>query len=144
MDNYLEMSYQELQAELKHRGLKASGKKNELIERLEQNDDDGYADEDRIREEEERNADTVLFHIKTLMGSWHDVRVRDDQTLLNVKEVIEARTGIPIDQIRLFERGMPFHDDTVAASFGYDGVFLDMMVRLRSKKKPKNAKKSDK
>ena len=42
--DYELLSYRDLQAELKKRDLKASGKKNELVARLEASDQDGYVD----------------------------------------------------------------------------------------------------
>lgn len=136
MEDYFIMPYRELQAELKKRGLKASGKKDDLIARLEKSDEEGYVDDtkdEKIRKEEEQNRGTILFHVKTLVGSWYDLRINEDQTIFDLKKKIEEKTGIEPEQMRLTLRsGQNIDDDVKASDFGYDDVFLDMMVRLRT------------
>jgi SAP domain len=134
--SYYEYSYRELQIELKKRELRATGKKDDLIARLQDSDDNGYVDQDAMIIEEELNQISKLFRVKTMMGAWYDVRLQNDQTIGDLFNVINEKTGIPIDQIRLATQdGTILDAECPVTAFNYSDVFLNMTILLRTRRR---------
>ena len=130
--DYELLSYRDLQTELKKRNLKASGKKNELVARLEESDQNGYVDLAAEELEEEMNATSKHFHVRTMIGQWYDVRLNNDQTIADLLSAISDRTGAPTAKIILStQEGMIVNSDFPVRSFAHPDVFLNMMIRLR-------------
>lgn len=89
----------ELKDMLKQRRQKTSGKKIDLIERL--NADDNLKEEERDNlKEEERNRFKVF--IKTITGSFHTVYIAQDQTILDLKNKIDEIINCPINKQILY------------------------------------------
>lgn len=88
---YSEMKLPELKKLLKERGLKITGKKAELIERLEE------YDKEFLRE----NEGGILLFCKHMSGSYCDVRVFSWDTVLTLKNKIYNKTGYPVHKIVL-------------------------------------------
>lgn len=89
--DYQEYRVAELKTKLHDRNLPVSGTKNKLIERL-INDD--------LKREEENGIITVT--VKTLMGSYHTVKLKKTDTVLDLKEAIQDRLGVEPEQMRLW------------------------------------------
>lgn len=133
---YNDLTYRQLQIELKKRNLKASGKKSDLILRIEESDNNGYVDLEQVtQEEEELNKISKLFHIRTMVGSCYDIRLQNDQIIKDLFIEISNRSGASIDQIRLYTQdNIIINPNYSVGAFDYSEVFLNMTVFLRTRK----------
>lgn len=88
---YLTMKVADLKKELIKRNLSTIGNKNELIERLEQNDDTIKPDDDMLE-----------LSFKTLMGSYHTVFIKKDRTLQELLSELAKKLNTENNKIRLY------------------------------------------
>jgi SAP domain len=134
--SYYEFTYRELQVELKKRELKASGKKDDLIERLRESDNNGYIDHDMMDVDDDMDRTSKLFHVRTMVGVWHEKRLQNNQTIEDLLNSINESTGIPIDQIRLStQEGVTLEPDCPVDAFDYSKIYLNMTIRLRTRRR---------
>lgn len=89
--DYSTTTVAELKTELKKHSLKVTGKKSDLVLRL-------IEYNNKIKEERER----FKVFIKTLSGSVYTVYTDPNDTVLELKEKIEEKIGIPVRQQRLY------------------------------------------
>lgn len=128
MVDYFDLSYKKLQSELKTRGLKASGKKDDLISRLEE-DDKNNINLEQAEDDIESNINIKMFHVKTLIGFWYDVNLRNDQTMDDLLEILNEKTGAPIDKIRLTTQdGKKVESNCRVDVFVTSDIYLNMRI----------------
>ena len=133
--NYFDLTYRELQIELKSRGLRANGKREELLQRLEESDNNECVNPDQMNVDDP-NEGTTLFHVRTMIGVWYDVRLENDKTIAQLIEIISERTGASLDQISLSTQGgVCLSEECVVGDFGFSEVFLNMTLRLRTRRR---------
>lgn len=131
--NYYDSTYRELQIELKRRGLNARGKRDELIRKLEESDEAevNYNGANGANEPIEKT-----FHVRTMIGVWHQVTLQNDQSIRDLFEEISNRTGASIDQIRLStQEGMELNPNISVGDFEFGEIYLNMILRLRSRRR---------
>lgn len=137
--NYYDSTYRELQIELKRRGLNAKGKRGELIRKLEE------ADETEVDYNGANGANGAnsanepiekTFHVRTMIGVWHQVTLQNDQSIRDLFEEISDRTGALIDQIRLStQEGVELNPNISVGDFEFGEIYLNMILRLRSRRR---------
>lgn len=88
---YQYQSVKSLKGELKKRGLKVSGKKIELVERLEQDDEIRF-----------RVDGIITVFAKTMMGTFYDININKDATGLQLKMKIADKLGINPDKVTIY------------------------------------------
>ena len=91
MEEYTHQNIKQLKEELKKRGLPLSGKKQDLIDRLEKND----------LELEEQNG-ILSIYVKTMIGSCYTIKIDKNKTVYNFKEAIAERLGHDPTKMRLY------------------------------------------
>lgn len=137
--NYYDSTYRELQIELKRRGLNARGKREELIRKLEESDEtevdyngaNGANGANSANEPIEKT-----FHVRTMIGVWHQVTLQNDQSIRDLFEEISDRTGASIDQIRLStQEGVVLNPNISVGDFEFGEIYLNMILRLRSRRR---------
>jgi len=87
--DYKQKSFNELKQLLKDRELPTTGKKIDLITKLEEYDKKKEADEKRFR-----------VNVKTLMGSYYTIYIESSDTIAELKNKIQKKTGcVPNKQV---------------------------------------------
>jgi hypothetical protein len=89
--DYSKKSFTELKQLLRDRSQSTTGKKVDLIQRLQ---------EDDIKKQEESKRFKVF--IKTLVGSYYKIYIEPENTILELKQKVEEKTGTPVKQQVLF------------------------------------------
>ena len=134
--DYTKNTFAELKQLLKERSLYTTGKKADLIQRLEENDQ-------HIKDE----AGRFKVFVKTLVGSWYTIYLESSSaTILELKEKINETLGCPPDKqiLYLLCRDPPtfgdimYPDGTVAKKIGGDdetllscGIHKESMLYLQ-------------
>ena len=91
LDNeYMSWTVPKLKQALKHRELKTTGKKANLVQRL--------FDSDR---EKEKAQGIYTLNIKTLMGSFITIKINKDSTFGELKKMVAENRGVEPDKVRL-------------------------------------------
>jgi len=130
--DYINLSYRELQVELKSRGLRANGKKDELAYRLEESDMHGYIGS---KHENSNECTTKIFHVRTMIGIWYDIPLLVNQTIGDLMVLISDITGALIYQIKLStQEGVVLDEEYPVRAFKFPEVFLNMTIRLCTRK----------
>jgi hypothetical protein len=92
--HYDHLKVPQLKEHLKQRGLKTTGKKVDMIDRLKDND-----------LEVKKEQGLILLFCKTMIGSYYNVWVRSFDTVATLKCKISERSGTPTDKLVLeYER----------------------------------------
>ena len=74
----------------------------------------------------------MLVQIKTLTGRKQSVQVDDNTLVLDLKEAIQEKEGIPVDQIRLIYAGKQLLDNNNIAEYKIEpGKYIHMVIQLR-------------
>jgi uncharacterized ubiquitin-like protein YukD len=74
----------------------------------------------------------MLVHIKTLSGRKLSLDLDPKQKLIEVKETLQAKEGIPKEQIRLIYKGKVMNDEmTIEESNVAPGETLMMAIHLK-------------
>nr|QBK85802.1 MAG: ubiquitin [Marseillevirus LCMAC101] len=124
---YDECKVSKLKEMTKEKGLKTTGKKAELVERLK--------DDDRRRDKE---AGYIELHCKTLMGRYYDIKIKRSDTVSLLKEKISEKSGIPVRKLKLYgyttlgqQKQTPLDDDlSVGENDLYPGSSVYIHMRL--------------
>mgnify|MGYP003435732355 CR=1 FL=1 len=74
----------------------------------------------------------MLISIKTLAGRKISIDLEPSQTILNIKETLEEKEGIPKDQIRLIYGGRPLAEESkIEECHIQPGTIILMMMNLK-------------
>lgn len=74
----------------------------------------------------------MILKVLTLAGEEREVEVDPTDKILQVKEKLEERDGIPVAQQRLIFQGKQLNDDKTVASYKLQsGTMVHMVVALR-------------
>ena len=74
----------------------------------------------------------MLIQIKTLTGRKQGVQVNDDTCVLQLKEAIQEKEGITVDQIRLIYGGKQLADNNKLSEYKIEpGKCIHMVIQLR-------------
>ena len=84
----------ELKMELRNRGLATTGKKADLVSRLEN-------DDSQLRREEDKKAGIIRIFAKSMMGTIYEIKIGPDSNLTTLKTDIAERLGGKSDNIVL-------------------------------------------
>lgn len=139
MDNdYSKKSFTELKQLLRDRGMESTGKKVDLIQRLQDKD---------IKDAE--NAKRSKVFVKTLVGSCYTIYIDSSNTILELKKLIEEKNGCPPAKQLLYflcydkpnmgdmmypngTTGKRTNDEDTLSSLGaHNESFFNLEIRLR-------------
>ena len=87
------MSYKKLKEMASYRDLTSTGKKVDIIKRLREYD-----------EKLTKKLGEIFVHVRTLSGSWYDIKINKHSMGLQLKEELSKKTGIPIIKMRLYQK----------------------------------------
>ena len=74
----------------------------------------------------------MQIHIKTLTGREQPFTFEPSDTVLSVKEALQEKEGITVDQIRLIYSGKQLSDNNTLESYNIDaGATIHMVLQLR-------------
>ena len=74
----------------------------------------------------------MQIHIKTLTGRKQPFTFEPSDTVLSVKEALQEKEGITVDQIRLIYSGKQLGDNNTLESYNIDaGATIHMVLQLR-------------
>ena len=75
---------------------------------------------------------TYTLFVKTLTGKTISLEVGPNETIINVKDIIADKEGIPHEQQRLIYAGRQLEDDwTLGDYFITDGTTVFLTLKLR-------------
>lgn len=73
--------------------------------------------------------------IKTLTGRKQQLNFESDSTILSVKQALQEKEGIQVDQIRLIYAGKQLSDDKTLQEYSVNpGETIHMVLQLRGGK----------
>lgn len=74
----------------------------------------------------------MLLKVLTLAGEEREIAVEPSDKILQLKEKLEERDGIPVAQQRLIFQGKQLNDEKTIASYKLqNGTMVHMVVALR-------------
>lgn len=74
----------------------------------------------------------MLLKVLTLSGEEHEIEVQPSETVVQIKEKLEERDGIPVVQQRLIFQGKQLNDEKTIKSYKMQaGTVLHLVVALR-------------
>lgn len=74
----------------------------------------------------------MILKILTLAGEEREIEVEPSDKIVQVKEKLEERDGIPVAQQRLIFQGKQLNDEKTVASYKLQsGTMVHMVVALR-------------
>jgi len=74
----------------------------------------------------------MQIKIKSLTGRVMDINVENDETILALKQNLQEKEGIAVDQIRLIYNGKQLVDDKTLESYKIEaGNTIHMILTLR-------------
>ena len=74
----------------------------------------------------------MKIYIKTLTGKTHELNVRPSSTIVQVKGLVQLKSGIPPDQQRLIFRGEQLGDGLTLSQCNIQSEStLDLVLKLR-------------
>jgi ubiquitin-like protein Nedd8 len=74
----------------------------------------------------------MQIKIKSLTGRVMDINVENDETILALKQNLQEKEGIAVDQIRLIYNGKQLVDDKTLESYKIEaGKTIHMILTLR-------------
>lgn len=120
--NYENMTLDELKCEFKKRGLIKLDEKTELILLLKEHDKKIEAEQTYFK-----------IYVKSIMGQTYTICIEQNSTVLVLKEKIQEKTSIPIDQQQLLKSGMNMVDNNKTLDY-YNvtaGSVLHLLLNLR-------------
>lgn len=79
-----------------------------------------------------QSGNTMLIKVKTLTGRQIELDVEPTDTILQVKEKIEEKQGIPPEQQRIIYGGKPLNDDKQLQEYRIEsGCIIHLILALR-------------